>query len=239
MGPPKIWKNKDFSKNLNRPFWAFLGLSGPRDPENRTPRALFSILVVSGIFSTHMGPFPGPFWFLAPGKHVPQTHPEGAPGAPWEAPRAAPRPPGPSRTPPGAIRKVVPENAKNSVLGAPGNLLLPIVCMDFIIMSPGAPPTLFFASSGTTFRIAPGGVREGPGGPGAGRGASHGAPGPPFGRVLGMFFSGCKNQKWPGNGPNQVQKIPKTFTRQKKAWGIRCRGPRGPERAKKGPKWPI
>ena len=57
---------------------------------------------------------------------------------------------------------------------------------------PGAPGTLFFAFSGTTFRIAPGGVREGPGGLGAARGASQGAPGAPFGCVLGTCFPGAK-----------------------------------------------
>ena len=63
--------------------------------------------------------------------------------------------------------------------------------------SPGAPPTLFFASEKMTFRIGPGGLPGGPGGPGAGRGASQGAPGALFGRVLGTCFPGVKTKNSP------------------------------------------
>ena len=186
MGPPELWKNTDFRGPPNWPFWALFGPFRVPGPRKSDSPYLFLYPESWGYFLDLISAISEPFLVFAPGKHVPETHPKGAPGAPWEAPRPAPGPPGPSRTPPGAIRKVVPEDAKNSGGGAPGHPGAPgglpgpqggpPGAPGGVPGAPGAPPTLFVASSGTTFRIAPGGVREGPGGLGAAWGAAQGAP---------------------------------------------------------------
>ena len=101
----------DFPGTQIWPFSAFLGPPGPRDPENLIRRVLFSNPVDFGRFWTDMKPFPGHFSVLTLRKHSTKTNPNKAPGASWKVPRDAPGTPGPPGTPPGTIRKVVPENA--------------------------------------------------------------------------------------------------------------------------------
>ena len=100
-----------FSGTPEWSFWAFLGPPGPRDPENLVRHVLFSNPVDFEHFWTDMKPFPDHFSVFTLRKHSPKTHPNKAPGAPWKAPRDAHGTPGPPGTPPGTIRKVVPENA--------------------------------------------------------------------------------------------------------------------------------
>ena len=110
----------DFPEIQIWPFSAFLGPPGPRDPENRIRHDLLYNLVVFRAFLVAPDPFPGHFSIFTSNKHSPKTRPNKAPRASGEPPKAAPRTPGPLGTPPGTIRKVVPENAQLCVLGAPG-----------------------------------------------------------------------------------------------------------------------
>ena len=111
MGSPKMDQKWDFPEIQNQPFSAFLGPPGPRDPENRIRHDLLYNLVVFRPFLVGSKPFPDHFSIFTLREQSPKTRPNKAPGASGEPPKAAPRTPGPPGTPPGTIRKVVPENA--------------------------------------------------------------------------------------------------------------------------------
>ena len=111
MGSPKMGQKYDFPGTQNRPFGAFLGPPGPRDPENLIRHVLFYNPVDFGRFWTDMKPFPNHLSVFTLRKHSTKTNPNKAPGAPWKASRDAHGTPGPPGTPPGTIRKVVRENA--------------------------------------------------------------------------------------------------------------------------------
>ena len=81
MGFTKMGQKWDCPGTQNRPFWAFLGPPGPRDPENRIRHDLLYNLVVFRAFLVAPDPFPGHFSIFTFRKHSPKTHPNKAPGA--------------------------------------------------------------------------------------------------------------------------------------------------------------
>ena len=111
MGSTKIMKNADFHTSICCLFWALKRPPGPRDPQNPDPREQTRRTIRALPAPTTKTRFPDGFWFLTFGKQSSKTLPKKAPGASWARARAAPGPPPAPRTPPGPIRKVVPENA--------------------------------------------------------------------------------------------------------------------------------